>query len=456
MINSSIKNYFKKSTESASLAVFRIFFGFMMLSSIIRFWLNGWINELYIQPKFFFSFYGFEWVKPIGQYTYIIFFICALASFFVMIGYKYRLSIITFFLSFTYIELMDKTNYLNHYYFISLVGFILIFLPAESYFSVDAKVNPKLRFQKIPQWMVDSIKLMLGIVYFYAGLAKLNSDWLFRASPLNIWLPIRNTLPIIGDLMPQTWIHFAMSWGGALYDLFIPFLLLNKKTRNFAFFLVVVFHVLTRILFQIGMFPYIMIVGSIIFFDANVHHKILNVISRVFKISKEQFSNGKILSKVTFQPIKTTILIVFFTIQLFLPWRYLLYPDELFWTEEGYRFSWRVMLIEKAGYAEFKVVDKDTGKQFYIDNKDYLTTTQEKQMSFQSDFILEYAHYLGDIYKEKGIRNPQVFVDNYVTLNGRLSTQFVKPDVDLYQQKEGFKHKEWLIPFNHKIKIKGL
>ncbi|MFL0132112.1 HTTM domain-containing protein, partial [Tenacibaculum maritimum] len=131
---------------------------------------------------------------------------------------------------------MDKTTYLNHYYFISLVSFMLIFLPASAYFSIDAKLNSKLSYQKVPQYTVDVLKLMLGIVYFYAGLAKLNSDWLFRASPLSIWLPVQYDLPIVGSLMPKTWFHFAMSWGGALYDLTIPFLLLYKRTRLFAFF----------------------------------------------------------------------------------------------------------------------------------------------------------------------------------------------------------------------------
>ena len=114
------------------------------------------------------------------------------------------------------------------------------------------------------------------------------------------------------------------------------------------------------------------------------------------------------------------------------------------------------MLIEKAGFAEFKIVDPKTKKQFYITNTDFLTLGQEKQMSFQPDFILEFAHFLGDIYKKKGIKNPQVYVDSYVTLNGRLSTQFIDPKVNLYKEKESFKHKNWITPFNHEVKIKGL
>ena len=151
-----MKNYaqqfFIKPVEAAPLAVFRVFFGIMMLLSIIRFWSFGWIKKLYIEPKFFFSYYGFEWVKPLGSYTYLLFVICALAAVFVALGYKYKLAIITFFLSFTYIELMDKTTYLNHYYFISLLSFLMIFLPANAYYSIDAHRNPNKAFQYVPAW----------------------------------------------------------------------------------------------------------------------------------------------------------------------------------------------------------------------------------------------------------------------------------------------------------------
>lgn len=288
-MNSKISKYLNSYTEAAPLAVFRLLFGIMMFVSILRFWLNGWIEKLYLLPKFHFSYYGFAWVKPLGNFTYVIFAICGLAALLVAAGFKYRLAIITFFLSFTYIELMDKTTYLNHYYFISVLSFLMIFLPAGNYFSVDAWRNARSRFQKIPRWCVDAIKLMLGIVYFYAGLAKLNSDWLFRAMPLKIWLPSKYDLPFLGDLMQQEWVHYAFSWSGMLYDLFIPFLLLWKRTRILAFAMVVIFHVLTRVLFPIGMFPYIMIVSALIFFSPQFHHRLLQWFSNVFGIKKNQF-----------------------------------------------------------------------------------------------------------------------------------------------------------------------
>lgn len=446
-------SYFNQDTSSAPLAVFRIGFGLMMLISIIRFWSYGWIEKLYLDPKFHFSYYGFEWVKPIGDWTYLIFMVCGLSALFVALGLKYRLAIIVFFLSFTYIELMDKTTYLNHYYFISILSFLMMFLPANAYYSVDNLIRKK-QFLTIPRWTIDSIKLLLGIVYFYAGLAKLNSDWLFKAMPLKIWLPSKYDLPFIGEnLMQQSWFHFAMSWSGMFYDLLIPFLLLYKRTRIAAFILVVFFHAFTRVLFPIGMFPYVMIVGSLIFFDAKVHLKIIDIIRNSLKFLKFNLKPIKRESFAYRFPKQTlAILGVFFFIQLLMPFRYVLYPSELFWREEGYRFSWRVMLMEKRGYANFKVVNPEKGTSFYVDNTDFLTSFQEKQMSTQPDFILEYAHYLEKQFKAQGHDRIEIYVESYVALNGRRSQPYIDPDVDLLKQYESFKPKSWILPFNDEIK----
>lgn len=452
-MNQFIGTYIKKDTEAAPLAVFRIFFGLLMLFSLGRFYANGWIEKLYIQPKFFFSYDGFDWVKPLGNHTYFIFGICAISCVFITIGYKYRLAIISFFLSFTYIELMDKTTYLNHYYFISLISFLLIFLPAHAYYAIDAKQNAALRAQRIPKWSIDAVKLLLGIVYFYAGLAKLNSDWLVHAMPLKIWLPAKHDLPLIGGLFQQTWVHYFFSWFGAIYDLAIPFLLLSHKTRKLAFVAVIGFHLITGWIFPIGMFPYIMIVSTLIFFKDKLHHQILNLISKLFSISKNAFDNAQSYQgkKVFNQRIVLPLLSIFFIIQLCFPFRYLLYPGELFWTEEGYRFSWRVMLMEKAGYAQFKIKDPDSGSQFYIDNSNFLSPFQEKQMATQADFILEFANFLKAHYQKQGINRPQVFVESYVTLNGRGSKPYIDPKQDLTTIESSFKHKTWILPFNDEI-----
>ena len=453
-MNVSIKKYLNSYSQASTLAFFRLAFGLMMVMSLIRFASYGWIEKFYIKPQFHFTYYGFEWAKPLGNFIYLVFIICAIAAFCVAIGYQFRIAIVTFFISFTYIELIDKTTYLNHYYFISLVSFVLIFLPANAYFSVDAFKNPKIAFQKIPRWTIDILKVLVGIVYFYAGLAKLNSDWLLKAMPLKIWLPNNSNLPVIGGLFNENWLHFAFSWSGMIYDLVIVFLLLYKRTRIFAFILVVIFHILTRILFPIGIFPYVMIICSLIFFDASFHQKCLDIVSKIIKFNGAIFENGKekIQNFNAIYKIKLLVVACFIGFQLLFPFRYLAYPDELFWTEEGFRFSWRVMLMEKAGYTEFTVVDTKTKKYIRVNNTLFLTTLQEKQMAFQPDFILEYAHFLHDYYQKQGVNEPEVYVESYVALNGRLSQKYINPKINLAKENETFQHKTWILPFNDEIK----
>lgn len=454
---SVVERYINHKTEAASLAAFRVIFGFMMLLSLLRFWAKGWIASLYIEPSFFFSYYGFDWVKPIGDWTYLLFVVCGLSALGVCLGFKYRLSIITFFLSFTYIELMDKTTYLNHYYFVSLVSFIMIWLPAGVYFSVDSYLDKSKRYQFVPRYTVDAIKLMLGIVYFYAGLAKLNSDWLIDAQPLKIWLSAKYDVPIMGSLMTLKWMPLVMSWIGAVYDLTVPFFLIYRKTRPWAYLAVIGFHVMTAMLFPIGMFPYIMILSTLIYFSADFHKRLLNALGKCFGVARECFDSGKTYLNTDVKgsqwTVSASILLVFFIAQLLLPFRYLSYPGELFWTEEGFRFSWRVMLVEKTGYVTFKVVDDLTKQRYYVQNDEFLTPFQEKQMSFQPDMIQEFAHYLKAYYEtNRDMSNVSVYADAYVTLNGRLSQRYLDPNIDLTDQDISLKHKTWILPFGDEIK----
>jgi hypothetical protein len=112
--------------------------------------------------------------------------------------------------------------------------------------------------------------------------------------------------------------------------------------------------------------------------------------------------------------------------QILFPLRHFMYDSELFWAEQGYRFSWRVMLIEKTGQTIFTVTDRNSDKRIVVDNKSFLTSFQESKMSFQPDMILEYAHFLGNYYQKMGFIDPQVNADSFVSLNGRLSSRFVK------------------------------
>jgi hypothetical protein len=190
-----------------------------------------------------------------------------------------------------------------------------------------------------------------------------------------------------------------------------------------------------------------MIVSCLIFFSNELHEKILLFFKTDLDFKQNKPSDFHYFSK--FEFIAISLLLLF---QIIFPFRHYVYPGELFWHEQGYRFSWRVMLMEKKGYTQFKIVDSISKANFYAKNEDFLTNYQEKQMSFQPDFILEFAHYLGEHYSQKGIENIQVFADSYVALNGRRNQRFIDPNKNLLEFNRGFKNKSWILPFNDEIK----
>lgn len=449
--------YSTQPVHIAPLAIFRIIFGGTMLASIIRFMAKGWVSQQYLEPTFFFTYWGFSWVKPMGETgMYLAFTAMALSAACIMLGLVYRLAAPLFFLLFTYVELIDVTNYLNHYYFVSLVSLLLCFVPANRYFSLDVFRNPGLRLTRVPAWTIAVFKLQLGIVYFYAGLAKLNPDWLLHAQPLRLWLPAKAHLPLIGPFMGKLWVAYFFSWFGALYDLSIPFLLLYRRTRLLAYAAVIAFHAVTAMLFPIGMFPYIMILSTLIFFPANFHLALIGRIKRGLPASRAV--GGSTSENVQPKAYKSwttnfilPLLCLHFLLQLLLPFRYSLYPDRLFWTEQGYRFSWRVMLMEKAGNITFYVKHPANGHEIEINNGDHLTPLQEKMMATQPDMILQFAHFLAREWEQKGLVSPEVRVDSYVSLNGRSSRRYIDRQVDLSKIKDTFAHKTWLLPFEEPV-----
>jgi hypothetical protein len=444
-----LKNIFHAQVHIAPLVTFRIVFGILMIAGTARFMQLGWIDDHYINPVFHFKYFGFEWVAPLVKTgMYAVHIILLVASLLVTLGLFYRIATIVVFTCFTYTELIDLTYYLNHYYFVSLISFLLILVPANRYFSIDVVRRPKLFCNTVPGWCVNIFKLQLAIVYVFAGLIKINYDWLINALPMKIWLPANDTAQVLGKLFAWQYSPHLFSWVGMLYDITIIFWLLWKRTRPWAYVTVIVFHTLVGILFQIGVFPLVMIGATLIFFSDKWHNKLHALLAKWLHKKQLYFLQRKELHN--YRPaawarkIMIVFLCVYFFIQLLFPWRYLLYPGNMYWTEQGYRFGWRVMLMEKAGTATFYVKDSKTGREGEVFNTEFLNPHQEKQMAMQPDMILQYAHFLGNHYEAKGIYKPRVRAEVYVTLNARPSQLYIDSTVNLMTIKDGWRHKWWV------------
>lgn len=440
-----LKNLFTKLQQPVSVAPlisFRILFGLMVLYGVVfSFWKDD-ITNRYLEPSFFFKYYGFEWVGFVGETgLYVLYVVWILSAIGIVLGLFYRWAIAAFFFVFTYLQLLDATNYINHYYAISIFAFFLFFVPANGSGSLDVWRKPQDGCTHVPRWCLSLFKFQIGIIYTFASIAKMNPDWMFGAMPLKIWLLQSQDFPLIGGIFHYHSVHMTMSWIGLLFDLTIVWWLLLDKTRPIAYGVVVIFHVLTGLLFNIGLFPVVMIFSTTIFWKATTHERLLQAI-------------GLWKTNSTFKTAKIAKWWWYFCglhccLQIILPLRsHFLYTGNPLWTEEGYRFSWRVMLVEKEGMAIFTVTDSSKQRSWEVDNLEFLTPFQEKRMAVRPDHILQYAHYLSTIYgKRYDIKAPIVQAKVHVTLNGRVSQLLIDPTVNLTKKERRLWQKDWILPF---------
>jgi vitamin K-dependent gamma-carboxylase len=409
--------------DAASLAAFRILFGLLMAAATIRFMALGWVDEFYVLPTFHFTWAPFPWVAPLpAPLMHLHFAALAVLALAVALGFHYRVSMLLFFVGFTYVELIDKTTYLNHYYLVSLLSGLLVVLPAHQIWSVDRWRQPGPATRTVPAWTVNLLRFQIGVVYVFAGLAKLNADWLLDAQPLRIWLAARSDVPIVGPLFTEMWVAYGFSWFGAAYDLTIVFFLLWRRTRPVAYVTVIVFHAMTAVLFPIGMFPWIMIGATLIFFPPDWPRR---------------WGGGRRTHPLTdfraysLHKFTVPMLAVYALIQIALPLRAYWPGVDSDWTCRGFNFAWRVMLIEKAGHAELTAADRSTGRQWPVRLRDYVTERQEKMMAQDPFMIRALARHVAADLRARSVADVEVRADAFAALNGRPVQRLIDPDVDL-------------------------
>jgi hypothetical protein len=423
-----------------------------MLVATLRFFAHGWIAEYFLTPKHFFPYFGLDWIRPwpgIGMYLHFaVMGACAAA---VMVGWYYRLAIVLFGLLFSYAHLIDRTNYLNHYYLVMCLSGVMAFLPLNRWASLDTLRQPSLRSNWVPAWVLWALRGQIAVVYFFGGVAKLKSDWLIHAEPLATWLAANTDFPVIGGLFQYSATAHAMSIAGALFDLSIVPLLLWSRSRWFAYGAVVTFHLVTARLFNLGLFPWIMMGSSLLFLPPNWPRRMWHWLG-LGKTSDATPLHPAALKPEARGPrpgsnrLTLWCLSAYFGFHLLMPLRHWLYPGDVLWTEQGFRFSWNVMLMEKNGSADFHVTEPHTGKRWEVTPLQYLTRYQAKMMASQPDMIVDFAQLVARDFAQRGVRDPQVTVDAFASLNGRRMARLIDPTVDLAQQRDGLVPKSWILP----------
>lgn len=427
---------------------------------MLRFIAYGWVPALFGAPTFHFKYWGARWVQaPPDPWLYASFWLLAGLALSFAVGLLFRWTSGLFVLGFAYLQLIDATNYLNHYYLAVLLGVILCISPAARVWSFDAALRRWRSRDARPAgeprthaaaWLY-LFRFQVGLVYFFAGLGKLQSDWLFAGQPLGIWLASQGDSRLLPDGLGLDTLSIGMSWAGFLFDTTIPLWLSWQRTRVPAYAAVVVFHVLTGALFPIGMFPVIMMVCALVFFPPDWPRRAWRwVLARrgaprvlpVMPVKDPEAPPPGLLRR----RLVMGVGLIYAVVQITLPLRFLAYGGNVSWHEQGMRWSWRVMVREKNGSVTFRVESQGAARTWEISPSRYLTRLQEREMAGQPELILQLAHHVRDDFVRRGLGPVRVFADAWVSLNGRRAARLIHPGVDLARTRDGLGRAEWILP----------
>ena len=426
--------------DNAPLIVIRIVFGLLIFLESIGALLNGWVYNTLIAPPFTFTFIGLEWLQPLsGPWMYVNFALMGIAALMVMLGYWYKSGVAIFTILWSIAYWLQKSEYNNHYYLLILLCLIMLVIPANRYFSLDAKLDPGYRKLSSPAWCRLVFIVQLFIVYTFAGLAKVNSDWL-DGEPITTWIAAKSYFPVIGPLYETQVLQWGVVIGGVVFDLLIVPFLLWRKTRKAAFWVSVGFHLFNSITFHIGIFPYLMIGLNVVFFPPD-------------KVRKWFFAKWKSPIELPAKPVHRRfnwlVLVlggIYFIVQIWLPLRHHFYKGPVSWTEEGHRMAWRMMLRSKHGDIYYRIKDPDSSKSWYHDPKDTLSTKQYNTLATHPDMIWQYAQQLDKQFREhKNVKDPEVYAFAQSNLNYGSYKMLVDSEVDLSSVPwQRFSHSEWI------------
>lgn len=451
--------------DIASLAFFRFAFGAIMVWEVWRYLSKGRIFRYWIDPSFHFTYYGFEWVQPwpgIGMYIHWV--ALGVLGAMLAVGLFYRTAALLFFLGFTYTFLLEQARYLNHFYLVAILSLLLVFVPAHRAFSLDALRRPELRSDTTPAWSVWLLRAQLGIVYVYAALAKLNQDWL-AGEPMRSRLARRDDYPVLGAVAHEEWAVHFFSYGGILFNLLVVPALLWRRTRVAAFVVATGFHLMNAWIYTIGIFPWLMIAATTIFFEPDWPRRAAGrarrlVPDRLRFLPARWSAARRAWTKGVSRPagglpspsprhraLVLGLLGAWLAVQLLVPLRHHLYDGHPAWTEEGHRFSWRMMLRSKTAVeVSYLLTHPERGISWRVDPYERLTPRQARKAFTRPDMVLQYAHHLAEDAALRGYEGVEVRALVLVSLNNRRVGLLVDPEVDLARVPRSLRAADWILP----------
>ncbi len=440
-----------------SLAVFRIAFGLLMLHDVVVMLRAGWLTRFYVERDILFPYFGLE-VPPLpAPWLHWLWALCGLCCVLVALGAFYRLAIWGFNAIFIYFFLLDQALYLNHFYMIALFGLLLGCTDAHRCWSVDRRLGRIRGTREVPRWNLLILQFQIEVILIFAGLVKIEIDWL-RGEPLRQWMLERTWSPF-SDLFEIHWVTLAAPVLVILLHVVGAPLLLWSRTRVPVFLLYCAFHIANAHLFNIGVFPWMTIAATTILFSPDwpsVFRRRTGAVIEWMGAALPQRRAWGVLpawagrplrfvagpptsddpvrpARTVFRPLHPAALaafVLYALVQLWLPIRDSFFEGHVGWTEEGQKFSWRMLLYSGAGDGRFLVAAPD-GRTWVADTSTHLDAVQAYLVFTKPEMLLRYVHWLRDRYAARGDGAVRIHTDVGKSVNGKPWQRLVDPDADL-------------------------
>ncbi|HEX8427752.1 HTTM domain-containing protein [Hymenobacter sp.] len=433
--------------DIAWLVVARIVVGVLLALEMAGSLALGFVRE-YTEPQLHFSYMLSAWLPDWSPAFIWGFHLGAIAAgVAVAAGWHFRPAALVLTVCYTLLFLAEQTRFINHFYLYCLVAAMLGLMPAHRAASADVRAGRVLPAATTPAWTRYLLLFQISVVYFYAGLAKLNADW-FMARPLTVWLAPKVSYPIIGPLLGSSSLPWIMSYAGVAFDLLVVPLLLWRRSRPWAFGAAAFFHLSNVLVFGLGTFPWfsLLITAALFFSPSWPRHTpgLRRWIAAHVPLSVPT-ATPPLPTAPRSAPVLLTALGFYALVQLLVPFRHFLYRGDVHWTEEGHHFAWHMMLRAKSGSISFRVVLPD-GRTETVAPTSYLTHRQYIKLVGQPDCILQFAHFLAAEYARRGQGPVAVYADSYVQLNKRPIRPIVAPTTNLAAQPRTLGLYTWITP----------
>ncbi|XP_060082240.1 vitamin K-dependent gamma-carboxylase-like [Ylistrum balloti] len=399
----------------------------------------------------------FDWLQPLPlKWMYVVYLIMLFGAIGIMLGLLYRLSCVAFLVTYWYVFLLDKTSWNNHSYLYGLMAFILLLCDANRYRSLDGLLRPQIRNCHVPLWNYTLLRSQIFLVYFIAGLKKLDMDWVSGYSMQYLsskWVFDPFRLLLTDDQIDLYIVHI----GGLTLDMFVGFFLFFDKTRPAAMFFGGSFHLMNSQMFNIGMFSYTMLATLPLFCYPDWPRRLLQWCPSpggaksaedlqpnshcVYKLVKSQTNKQEGISAYPKSTCSSTpslrhkffscVAILYLSTQLFLPYSHGITKGYNTWTNGLYGYSWDMMVHSwSTQHVRIAYHDRDTGEQGFLDPQAW-APGRNNRWSSHADMVKQYMTCIADRLTEYNITNVELYLDVWKSLNDRFQQRVYDPKVDL-------------------------